>query len=292
MTSIQLPFSPEQWSQTPTAIQQFVVSLAADRVDAVKAAEILTSVTQDTASSQAPFSTEEWSQTPEGIRLFVLSWIAERLRIIRAAMAVARQPRTPRHVVFISDLPRSREVKLAYGLSQAGWQVTLLYKELPTFDATRYFADSQQYQEPWEALKLAACYTPVAYHVFSNWNFNVAATLIRYKPGKIVFDDYDVMAGVVKDDFLHKNYPGQLELERSCLENADGLCCRGLELQYAKRHLNYNPPIVSFFFRSTVGILTHKYHPPLMQRMMVFTSSIAAISPLKSTILKTHMHIT
>ena len=162
-----------------------------------------------------------------------------RVKAIGLAKIAARRPRTPRQLVFVSDLPRSREAKLAYGLQQAGWQVVLLNRNAPTFDANKYCVEVQQYQSPWEALTLAARYTPVAYHVFSCWNFDVATTLIRHKPGKIVFDDYDVMAGMVKEDFARKHYPGQLELERFCLENADGLCCRSLETQHAKRRLGY-----------------------------------------------------
>jgi len=162
-----------------------------------------------------------------------------RIKTIKLARTAARCPRTPRQVVFVSDLPRSREAKLAYGLQQAGWQVVMLHCNAPTFDANKYCVEVQQYRNRWEALLLAARYTPVVYHVFSCWKFDVAATFIRYKPGKIVFDDYDVMAGMVKEDFARKHYPGQIELERFCLENADGLCCRSLETQYAKCYMGY-----------------------------------------------------
>lgn len=162
-----------------------------------------------------------------------------RLRAIRAARVAARRSRMPRQVVFVSDRPGPREAKLAYGLEQNGWQVVLLCREAPNFHAKRYCVEIKRYQSPWEALSLAAGYRPLVYHAFSNWNFEVAATLIRYKPGKIVFDNYDVMAGMVKEDFLKKHYPGQLELERVCIEQADGLCCRSLELQYAQKHFDY-----------------------------------------------------
>ncbi len=162
-----------------------------------------------------------------------------RMRPIAAACLAVHRPRTPTLVVFVSDLPRSREAKLAYGLQQAGWRVILLHRESPTFDAGKYFVEVQSYRNPSEALNLAAQHSPIVYHVFANWNFSVAATLMRHKPGKIVFDDYDVMAGMVRDDFAREHYPGQVELERYCLENADGLCCRSLETQYAKRYLGY-----------------------------------------------------
>lgn len=144
-----------------------------------------------------------------------------------------------KQVVFISDFPRSREAKFAYGLKQAGWEVILLHKNVPTFDAANYFIEIHRYRNEREALNLANSYSPVVYHVFSCWNFNVAETLIRHKPGKIVFDDYDIMAGMVKEKFAQTYYPGQMKLERFCLENADGLCCRSLETQLAKRDKGY-----------------------------------------------------
>ena len=168
-----------------------------------------------------------------------LGTIMKALQAIKAARNVAGRSRTPKQVVFISDRPRSREAKLAYGLQQIGWQVVLLHRQALAFDAGRYCVETRQYRSPWEALRLAACYMPVVYHVFSLWNFEVAATFIRHKPGKIILDDYDVMAGMTKEDFVRKYYPGQLELERFCLENADGICCRSLETQYAKKYMGY-----------------------------------------------------
>ena len=153
-----------------------------------------------------------------------------------------------KQVVFVSDMPRSREAKIAYGLKHAGWDVILLHNYVPTFDATKFCAEVHQYTTPQEALDLAISYSPVVYHVFSNWNFGVATTLIRNKPGKIIFDDYDVMAGMVKEKIACPQYPGQMELEHFCLENADGLCCRSLETKYAKRKMGYTYSMRRIFF--------------------------------------------
>jgi len=142
-------------------------------------------------------------------------------------------------VVFVADIPDSRVIKLAYGLKQLGWNVTLLHGQDPGYNLEKYFAKVQQYKNTQEALNLIASYKPLLYHVFASWNYFIPAMLINQKLGKIVFDNYDVMAGMVKEDFLKKHYPKNLELERFCLENADGLCCRSLEMQYAKRHLGY-----------------------------------------------------
>ena len=164
---------------------------------------------------------------------------AQKMRTIRAARNAARRPRTPRQVVFVSDRLHLRSIKLAYALQEAGWQVILLHREAPTFDASGYFAEIHQYRNPWEALWLAASYTPVVYHVFSNWNFGVAATFMRYKPGKIVFTNTDLLTGMVKEEALR---PQQVELEQYCYANADGLCCRDLRSQYLKTHLGYRLP--------------------------------------------------
>ncbi len=161
------------------------------------------------------------------------------LRASAAAKLAAFGRRTPKQVVFVSDFPRTREAKLAYGLKHAGWQVILLHRKAPTFDANKYYAEIHRYRDPREALRLASKYRPVAYHVFSLCKYEVATIFIRHKPGKIVFDDYDVMAGMMKESFARKEYPGQLERERFCLRNADGLCCRHLETQYAKRYMGY-----------------------------------------------------
>ena len=160
---------------------------------------------------------------------------------IMAALIAARRPRTLMQVVFIADALELRSIKLAYALQEAGWRVILLHREALTFDASRYFTRVHQYRNQWKALSLAAGYTPVVYHVFSNWSFDVAATFIRHKPGKIVFDNLDLITGMVKPEIL-RHYSRQAELERYCYLNADGLCCRDLRSQYLKRYLGYRLP--------------------------------------------------
>lgn len=157
------------------------------------------------------------------------------------AVSIQKDMSRKRQIIFIADmLPFIPRVpKFAYGLKQNGWDVVLLHRNSLNFDPKKYFVETRQYGSPDEAAELAASYHPLAYHVFSSWYFNTAAAVIRRKPGKIVFDDYDVMAGMVKEDFARRHYPGQLELERLCLENADGLCCRSLHTQYAKRYMGY-----------------------------------------------------
>ena len=177
-----------------------------------------------------------WNAHIYRLRFHIITILA-----IIASMIAARRPRTQRQVVFVSDRLQIRPIKLAYALKEAGWQVILLHRGVPTFDASRYFAEIHQYWNPWEALWLAAKYTPIVYHVFSSWNFFVAAIFMRHKPGKIVFDNADLLTGMVREEILRR-YPQQAELEQYCYANAEGLCCRDLRTQYLKRHLRYHLP--------------------------------------------------
>ena len=206
--------------------------------------------TQKQISPNELFSSVEWKQSPVIIQNITRSLIDQNQRltseikgihnhIIKLASVAARRPRISKQIVFVADLPTSRVVKLAYGLYQAGWQVILLRGAEPWFKETKYFSEIHQYQSPLEALNMGVFYNPAIFHVFSNMNYEVAATFIRHKPGKIVFDDYDVIAGMLNGDFARK-MSRQIELERFCLENADGLCCRSLDTQIAKHELAYN----------------------------------------------------
>lgn len=182
---------------------------------------------------------------------------------------------TDKLAVFVSDRPRGREAKLAYGLQSAGWRVVLLHDMVPTFNVGAYFVEVRRYQSCEEAVALARGYSPVVYHVFSNWVFDVAGALIRARPGKIVFDDYDVMAGMLDERDIQVGL-GRVEAERFCLENADGLCCRSLETQYAKRHMGYKYPRRIFFPDSCWNISD----PPVKQPVVDGYLNAAAVGNL------------
>ncbi|MCE1225274.1 MAG: hypothetical protein LWW87_02175 [Geobacteraceae bacterium] len=159
--------------------------------------------------------------------------------LIQAVSAAASRKRIQKQAVFVSDLPMSREAKLAYGLKRNGWDTILLHSGTASFKAPEYFSQVFQYNSPLEALCIAHTLSPAVFHLFSRWDFSTSSAFIVYRPGKVVFDDYDVMAGMVKLPALTDHQFAQYHLERFCLENADGLCCRSLETQYAKRHLGY-----------------------------------------------------
>jgi len=146
-------------------------------------------------------------------------------------------------VVLVTTVVLPRVCKIGYGLKNNGFRVVLVHRDdpntyiaelSPCFDECHHFTNIEM------ALALAKQFNPIVYHVFSVWDYECAARFIASKIGKIVFDDFDVMAGMVRPDFALRHYGKQLELERYCIENANGLCCRSLEIQYARRQLGYH----------------------------------------------------
>ena len=158
---------------------------------------------------------------------------------VRSAAGARRRARSDRTLVFVSDAPRMREAKLAKGLRAAGWDVTLLYGRRPGFDLDYYFTRAEGYRDPWDALDRASRLSPVAFHVFVALQYHLASEFVRHRPGPVVIDSSDVLQGM-KSSWYHRKYlPGQAALERFCLEQADGICSRDLQVQYLKRVLGY-----------------------------------------------------
>ncbi len=163
-------------------------------------------------------------------------------------MEICLKAQTEKTVVFISDKVFTRVLKIGHALRNIGWEVILLHKDEISPQLQHPFSLTARYKSPLEALLLSGQFSPTVYHVFAAWGFDTASWIIRFKPGRVVFDDYDVMAGMVDPQRAEEQYPGFLASEKYCLENADGLCCRSLETQYAKRHLGYRYKGKRIFF--------------------------------------------
>lgn len=176
-----------------------------------------------------------------GHTLLLPSRMVQQKKAIRAARNASVQSRVSKHAVFVCDQLQVRAIKMAYALKEVGWAVTLLHRDNIFKESSDYFCETRQFTGPFEALRIAATYRPVVYHIFSNYNFEVAAVFVRYKPGLVVFDNYDVLTGMVKESILDR-YRRQAELEKYCYLNADGLCCRDLRVQHLKKVLGYRLP--------------------------------------------------
>lgn len=148
--------------------------------------------------------------------------------------------KTKKLTIIVTPTPfNPRAGKIAYALEQEGWEIVLLYSERRANDYSSYCKATIKYKNVQHLLELCHKYNAPVYHCFCLYQMDVPESLIKSNIGNIVIDLYDQMAGMINDDFLDKNYPGQLEKEKYCLENADGLCCRNIESQVAKRNLGY-----------------------------------------------------
>jgi hypothetical protein len=207
---------------------------------------------------------DQWAATPESIRGLVMQLIQQldfslkhnaqlnegvhyTQNIMPMLAKIARgRPREKRQVVFICDSPASRQAKLAFGLKEIGWNVILLHKEQPSFDASLYFSARYQYSSPLQACLLACSFSPTAFHTFGSWACGTAKAVIEVKPGPLVFDAYDMISVSLQDRVARQFASGQAD-ERFCLENADGVCTRHVFLSHAKRKLGFKPRKVVFF---------------------------------------------
>ena len=152
-----------------------------------------------------------------------------------ASISLSLSKPQPRTAVIIADLVDPRVAKITYGLHASGWRVTLLHRQPLEGAVAGWCENVHPFSSPLEAALLSACYSPSVYHIFSAWNFEAAAFCSRLRPGKLIFDDADVLQGMLRADAITQDLRNKLDLERFCLENADGLCCRSLEIQAAKR---------------------------------------------------------
>jgi len=165
--------------------------------------------------------------------------------------------------VLVSDITNPRVCKIGYALKLQGWRVVLLHRdELVLGTTSLSFDETTRFRTPDEALQQTRLIAPAVCHVFSCWNFEVASLFVAERPAPVIFDDYDVLAGMVNERFLDANYPGQTALERYCLERADAICCRSLELQCAKRHLGYRISSPMIFLQDYCWDLPDPQHVP------------------------------
>lgn len=141
-----------------------------------------------------------------------------------------------------------RVVKIAFGLKQIGHHLILIHNNCKNIGLhSNLFDVIKEFVNPEEALQLVHFFDPTIIHVFSHWNFDVAAYLILHEPKRTVFDNYDQLAGML-NSHMSMSFHSQIEKERFCIENAAANCCRSLELQFAKKSLGYHTKGSNIFF--------------------------------------------
>jgi hypothetical protein len=148
--------------------------------------------------------------------------------------------RRDRRVVFVSQRPGQREAKLAFGLRQAGWDVIQLHREPPTFADRDNFSDFQQFSSPWHAVELAHRVKARLFHAFAPNCDDTCTRLIDHKPGRVIVDFYDYFHSVADGiPALEARYAVDIARQRHCIEGADAVCCRDLQMQYGRRETRF-----------------------------------------------------
>lgn len=157
--------------------------------------------------------------------------------------------RRDRRVIFVSETPMQREAKLAYGLKRAGWDVIQLYRIKNALADFSSMAETRQFHSSWEAVELAHRAECRVFHNFSWIGDQTAVLLTDNKPGRVVFDFYDYvfsMADGVPE--MARSRQAQVTRQAYCIERADALCCRDMQLQYRRKQtrLGRGKPVILF----------------------------------------------
>jgi hypothetical protein len=162
--------------------------------------------------------------------------MAARLLVSGRRLRAANIVRRDRRVVFVSERPGQREAKLAFGLRQSGWDVILLHRQPPGFADRSNFSDLQQFSSPWQAAELAHRAKARLFHVFAPNCDDTCVKMVNHKPGRVIVDFYDHFYSVADGiPALEARYAVDIARQRHCIEQADAVCCRDLQMLYGRR---------------------------------------------------------
>ena len=170
--------------------------------------------------------------------------IAKRLCVDELVSKVKRPAKDEKLIVFVADEVRSRALGTSQALRRNGWKVVMLTSWKPNIKWQDYFDDFRQYDSADRALLIANEYSPRAYHVFSGFADWTTVNFARKKPGKVIFDPYDILDGCIEREGTYKN--GQMQ--RFSIEESDAIVCRDLRLRYLRETLGYKLPESTILF--------------------------------------------
>ena len=154
-------------------------------------------------------------------------------------------------IVFVSEKPRGRDAKQALALRSRGWKAIALHQLQPNYDPLCFFDEAVQYRDPIDALEIAKDLSPVAFHLHSMMsNEPVIRAFIRHRPGPVIFDVNDTVRASFGERYLqsHPDVAARESDERFCIENADALCCRDLQVRYTIGRGGYRRPQDVIYF--------------------------------------------
>jgi hypothetical protein len=142
-----------------------------------------------------------------------------------------------KHIVFTAHVITPRQQKMALWLRKRGWRVTIL-TVIGSEDKNEYFSNICYFTDLRDLLVTAKALSPQLFHCFCPCiDYVIAETLIRHQVGPIVCDFYDQINYVGRDESKSPSYiVDNGPRETFCIENAQGLCARDLQLTHYKRN--------------------------------------------------------
>ena len=158
--------------------------------------------------------------------------------------ATADQTPPRRTVLFLTQRVRPRELKMAAALRRSGLRVVVAYIVAHPQAATHFDAAIPITSFD-EVLSVIARFDPWIIHSFCKVNeYRIAAELLHRGVPRVVCDFYDVINGMYASNVSDEDRL----LEQFCVTRAAGVCARGLELLYLRRHMGIcaNGPMIHF----------------------------------------------
>lgn len=153
-------------------------------------------------------------------------------------------------VAVVTQQPDPREAKLGQAIRELGGEPHLICRDAPNFKAEGIFASVYRYETPWQALRIGEQIAPHIFHLCVQMNYDVAQVFVAHRPAPVIVDSYDLLTGMWTDEYFANN-PSLSEsraMERFCLEQADALCNRGLQVQVLKRQYGFDTPRRNLFW--------------------------------------------
>lgn len=156
----------------------------------------------------------------------------EAIQLAEAARQDANRNR--KQVVLISENMRVRVQSMAKALTAAGYEVILIYKFDPNFSLDGICAQAIQFESHWEALRIAASFRPLVYHMQTSSVDPTVLLMTRHKPGPVIYDYQDIFPGLIPGYVV--NNVGVIGLwQTEVVHKADGVCCQDLLYRAARR---------------------------------------------------------
>jgi hypothetical protein len=174
---------------------------------------------------------------------------AIRMRRVRGRLYALNVAQRGRRVVFVSERPSVREAKLAFGLKRAGWDVILLHRSGPGAADPGDFCETVEFSSPWQAVEHAHHAGASLFHVFAPNCDDTCLRLVDHKPGRVIIDFHDHMFSAADGlPEMQRKYAVDIDNQRHCLERADAVCCRDLQMQYRRAftRIARGRPIICF----------------------------------------------